>query len=308
MTENIKGTSQRKAALGKGLNSLLGLGSDYSINNPLDNQSQIQVPVLEVPIASVKVNPKQPRKIFHEDELEALANSIKLDGIMQPLIVTRSEGGGYLLVAGERRWRASQRAGLKSVPVLVKEVTPDDMLRLAVIENVQRSDLNVIEEAEAYATLIADFGLTQEECAQKVGKDRATITNILRMLQLPKEVQEDLFAKRLSMGHGRALLSLEDATMILKARDLVIKKQLSVRQTELIIKKIKAEKGPFDENSVMKETNRDLEYLADNLRSHLRTKVRLNGTGSRGKIEISYFSAAELERILKMIGGKEMGF
>lgn len=307
MTDNSKATPQRKAGLGKGLNSLLGLNSDYALNNPLDNQPHTQVPILEVPVASVKVNPHQPRKIFHEDELEALANSIKQDGIMQPLIVTRTDNG-YLLVAGERRWRASQRAGLKTVPVLVKEVTPDDMLRLAVIENVQRSDLNVIEEAEAYATLISEFGLTQEECAQKVGKDRATVTNILRMLQLPKEVQEDLFAKRLSMGHGRALLGLEDPKMILKARDLIIKKQLSVRQTESIIKKIKAEKGPFDENAVLKETNKDLEYLAESLRSHLRTKVRLNGSGSRGKIEISYFSAAELERILKVIGGKEMGF
>ncbi len=292
--------SSKKGGLGKGLNSLLGLDNQIEIETTREKKPQTEVTnLVEIEVSRIKPNPRQPRKIFNEDELVALSKSLKEDGVVQPLIVAKEEGGSYTLIAGERRWRASQMAGFSKVPALVKSVTPDEMLRIAIIENVQRSNLNVIEEAEAYAALIKDFGLTQEECAKKIGKDRVTVTNILRILTLPQEVQDNLMANQLSMGHGRALLSLSEKSLILRAQDIILTKKLSVRQTEQLVKKIK--------NNTEKETveneDPDLEYLAESLRSHLRTKVKLSGNGSRGKIEISYFSAAELERLLASIGG-----
>lgn len=293
----------KKNGLGKGLNSLMGLdhhgsGSDSTLVNSM----------IELPIDDVKPNPNQPRKLFHEEELSSLSKSIEEHGVMQPIIVSKTNRNEYLIVAGERRWRASKRAGLKTVPALVKDVTPKDILSLALIENIQRSDLNVIEEAEAYAALIEEFGMTQEECAKKMGKDRASISNTLRLLHLPKEVQDDLFTNKLTMGHGRALAGLQDKNLTIKIRDVIVKKQLNVRQTERLIKKLKTQSESSQQGAIFgSDSNRDLDYLADSLRSHLRTKVRLNGNGARGKIEISYFSASELERLLKIIGGREMG-
>lgn len=290
----------RKGGLGKGLNSLLGLENDIDLEaEKTSKEAQGASTYIEVEVSKIKPNPRQPRKIFNEDELTALSKSLKEDGVVQPLIVAKDNHGGFTLIAGERRWRASKIAGFEKVPALVKSVSPDEMLRIAIIENVQRSNLNIIEEAEAYASLIKDFGLTQEECAKKIGKDRVTVTNILRILTLPQEVQDNLMANQLSMGHGRALLSLNEKSLILKAQDIIIAKKLSVRQTEQLVKKIK---NHSDKETVENE-DPDLDYLAESLRSHLRTKVKLSGNGSRGKIEISYFSAAELERLLASIGG-----
>lgn len=298
----------KKTGLGKGLNSLLGLGEQGGPGQVrLDSKSGEKTSsqeLIQVAIDQIQANPRQPRKVFREEELDELAQSLKEDGVVQPLVVAK-EGSSYTLIAGERRWRASKRAGLRTVPVLVKDVTPLEMLRIAIIENVQRANLNVIEEAEAYAALIQDFGLTQEECARKVGKDRVTITNLLRVLSLPQEIQEDLSEGRLTMGHGRAILSLSDPQLMIKTRDLVIKRALNVRQTEQLVKRVK-DQGLADTGEP-KDRSSDLDYLADSLRSHLRTKVRLAGSGSRGKIEISYFSAAELERLLQLIGGKHFG-
>lgn len=293
------GATPKRDALGKGLGALLGLDKEESTKPQFSELSSTSI--LEMEIARVHPNPKQPRKIFRDADLISLAQSLKQDGVIQPLVVSKDEDG-YMIIAGERRWRASQLAGFDKVPVIVKEVTPEDMLRLAIIENVQRANLNVIEEAEAYAMLIKDYGLTQDDCARKVGKDRATITNMLRILTLPQEVQDDLMNEKLSMGHGRAILALEEKSLILQARDIVLAKKLSVRQTEQLVKRMKrqgAEVTPSDISS----GNADLDYLADTLRSHLRTKVRLQGTGSRGKIEISFFSPAELERLLQLISG-----
>ena len=289
----------KKGGLGKGLNSLLGLEEGVELD--LDTKKKDQTTLISISVDTIRPNPKQPRKVFIQSELEELAQSLKEDGVVQPLIVTKDERG-YTLIAGERRWRASKLAGFSSVPVLVKDVTPDEMLRIAIIENVQRSNLNVIEEAEAYGMLIKEFGLTQEECAKKVGKDRATVTNMLRILALPREVQRDLMEGTMTMGHGRALLSLNEKQLILRARDIIISKKLSVRQTEQLVKKIKK---TDEEGEHALEQDPDLEYLAEGLRSFLRTKVRVAGNGSRGKIEISYFSAAELERLLGSIGGPQ---
>ncbi len=297
-------TAAKREALGKGLGSLLGLESEelgISPHNAPESRSAVHN-VVDIEIAKIHPNPRQPRKVFRDSELISLAQSLKQDGVIQPLVVSK-DGDGYMIIAGERRWRASQMAGFSKVPVIIKEVTPEDMLRLAIIENVQRANLNVIEEAEAYSLLIKDYGLTQDDCARKVGKDRSTITNLLRILALPQEVQNDLMNEKLTMGHGRALLTLEDRVLILKAREIVLNKKLSVRQTEQLVKKMKRQEAEPESDSDKENSSADLEYLADTLRSHLRTKVKLLGTGSRGKIEISFFSPAELERLLQMIGG-----
>lgn len=296
MNDSFSSPSSREP-LRKGLSSLLGL--DNKNANPSHSGQALQI--AEVEISKVFPNPKQPRKVFREEDLKSLAQSLKQDGIIQPLIVSR-DGDRYMIVAGERRWRASQLAGMTQVPVIVKEVTPEEMLRIAIIENVQRANLNVIEEAEAYATLIRDFGLTQEECAKRVGKDRTTISNFLRILGLPPQIQDDLMNERLTMGHGKAFLALENPSLLLQARELVIAKKMNVRQTEQLVRRMKREELALEKEEGGAPVHADLDYLADTLRSHLRTKVKLHGSGSRGRIEISFFSPAELERLLQLIG------
>ncbi len=312
MTNDRTERQSKKSGLGKGLNSLLGLSETESggamasrTNSSPSDRSSGQGVIVELDINKISPNPKQPRKVFDEEDLQSLAKSLKQDGLVQPVLVTKAASGDYNLIAGERRWRASKMAGLTKIPALVKDANPDEMLRIAIVENVQRSNLNVIEEAEAYQSLIQEFGLTQEQCADQVGKDRVTVANLLRILQLPEDVQADLVAGRLSMGHGRALLSLQDPELIQQVRDLVLKNSLSVRQTETLVKRVKKHGWPEQQSSEVK--NHDLDYIADSLRSHLRTKVMLKGSGSRGRIEISYFSAGELERIMRLIGGGQFG-
>jgi ParB family chromosome partitioning protein len=301
MTTN-KEVRSKKGGLGKGLNSLLGL-SDLPSEEVVQKKSTLginQSIIKTINPWEIEPNPQQPRKIFDSEKLRDLSESIKVNGLLQPLLVSKpAESEKYILIAGERRWRASKMAGLSTVPVVVKEVASDDMLRLALIENIQRHDLNIIEEAEAYASLINDYGLTQEECAKRVGKDRTTVTNALRILTLPKEILDDLLEDRLSMGHSRCLLALPDKKTILKARDIIIKKNLSVRQAEQLVKRIKSQ--GFATKKDKEAFNPDLEYWAESLRSKLKTKVRLAGSGSRGKIEISYFSGSELERIVNLL-------
>jgi len=316
----------RRSALGKGINSLLG---DVDLGDPSDtyspsskNRNKIVANrakpgavrakpetnknyLLTLNPGLIDPNPEQPRRFFHDQDLKDLASSIKIDGILQPLVVSTGETKGrYTLIAGERRLRASKMAGLKEVPVILKEGAGDDLLRLALIENIQRADLNIIEEAHAYQSLISDYGLTQEKCAQKVGKERSTVSNAIRILLLPREIQDDIIETRMTMGHGRALLSLESKKQILRARDVIVKKGLSVRQTEQLCKSIKKSGDSAFNNKKGGAVNPDLDYIADKLRGQLRTKVKLSGSGSRGKIEISYFSATELERILGVIGKK----
>jgi ParB family chromosome partitioning protein len=319
MTQKIDPKAKR-SSLGKGITSLLGefdgddsvpgvklQASDPSRQGAEKGGAAAQVAkatVIELSQEAIEVNPHQPRRIFKEDELKALAASIKVDGIIQPITVTRtSTPGRYMLIAGERRLRASRLAGLTKVPAIVRDpMTEQEQLRVALIENIQRQDLNVLEEAEAYQSLIQDFGLTQEQCAEKVGKERSTVANILRILHLPKEVQDDLVEGRLTMGHGRALLSIEDRKLILRARDIIIKKSLNVRQTEQLVKNYKG-----NQNLTGGRTGRDtadLEYLADSLRGTLKTKVKISGHAAKGKIEISYFSSSELERLIAIFGHK----
>ncbi len=300
-----KHLGSRRGALGKGISSLLG-DSEAAAPTPTvkSHRQPVEAEVLRLDIADIDANPQQPRKIFDDVALKELSESLRQDGLLQPIIVAKGDvEGRYIIVAGERRWRASKLAGFDTIPAIVKDSMPDDLLRLALIENIQRADLNIIEEAEAYASLIKDYGLTQEQCADRVGKERSTVANTLRMLLLPKEIQDDILEGRLTMGHGRAILSLEDKKMMLRCRDIVIKKSLSVRQTEQLCKTFKDPKQGAKAGGVIKD-EADLQYITESLRSFLHTKVKLAGNTSRGKIEISYFSAAELERILRMIGHK----
>ena len=298
--------TSRKPALGKGLDSLLGLGNekpDLVLSSEDPTKSTVAA-VVQLQIAQIDTNPYQPRKVFEDEAIKSLAASIKHDGVLQPIVVARSsKPGRYTLIAGERRWRASQIVGNSVIPAIVKEASPPDLLRLALIENIQRSDLNPIEEAEAYASLIEEFGLSQEQCSAQVGKDRATVSNFLRLLTLPKSLQVDVSERTLSMGHAKALLSVRDRKKMKYARDIVVEKGLSVRQTEQLCKKIKEKIDEKTAQDALQETvDANMAYLAETLRSHLKTKVRLVGSGSRGKIEISYFSPSELERILELVG------
>lgn len=263
-------------------------------------------PVIYISPEIIDPNPDQPRKIFDDKNIAELSESLRQDGLLQPLVVVENDQtlGRYLLVAGERRLRASKLAGLTTIPVMVRTIPRQDHLRIALIENIQRSDLNAIEEAHAYAALMKDCGLTQEECANKVGKERTTIANSLRLLTLPVIIQEDLVAGRMSRGHAKALLSLEKDAEMLRAREVILKKDLSVRKTERLCQNTK--KNVLDQkgntgDSLKDHLDPDIEYIAESLRSYLRTKVKISGVSQRGKIEISYFSVAELERVLSLI-------
>lgn len=324
--QDSKNIAARKSGLGKGITSLLG---GFEVDAPANTAASARVgatnaqpsvattlkpeppksgSVTELLIDNIVVNPHQPRRVFRDQELQSLAASIKVDGVIQPVTVTKtSTPGKYMLIAGERRLRASKLAGATKIPAIIREpMTEQEQLRIALIENIQRQDLNVVEEAEAYHSLISDFGLTQEQCADKVGKERSTVANILRILQLPREVQDDLVESRLTMGHGRALLGLEDKKAILRARDIVIKKAMSVRQTEQLCKSYKEGSSLEGASGASPKASQaaDLGYIADGLRAALKTKVKLTGTGSKGRIEISYFSAVELERLLAAMGYK----
>ena len=247
--------------------------------------------------------------MFDQEELTELAESIRDNGVIQPLIVSRMTKKKYELIAGERRLRASKMAGLKTVPVIVREISSDDeLLEFALIENIQRTDLNPLEEAEAYRKLIDKFGLTQEEAAKKVGKNRSTVTNALRLLQLPEYVKEDLLSGQLTEGHARALLALLSSPATMKEiRDQIIAKQLSVRQTEKLIKTITREvTAKVPSKTKEKEFSKSVKKAFENqMTNRLSSQVYINQKGSRGKIEIEYYSYDDLERIIAMVLGGE---
>lgn len=247
------------------------------------------------PIEEIKPHHGQPRKHFAADKLEELAASIREKGIIQPLVV-RKKGSSYELIAGERRWRAAQKAGLRDVPVVIKDVSDDTALEMALIENIQRQDLNAIEEADAYHALQEQFGLSQEELAKRVGKDRSTVANALRLLRLPEEIKRDIESERLSMGHARALLSLDLPDQMKQCRDEIVKGGLTVRAAEALVKRIKS--GP--KKVVSRQPDLYLSDLNERLTRHLKSKVSIRPSGRGGKIEISYGSQDELNRIVEM--------
>jgi ParB family chromosome partitioning protein len=283
----------KRMALGKGLGALL----------PEFGQAEPKT-LFYCGIEEIIPNRSQPRKHFDESKLQELAESIKEKGILEPLIVRRTDQG-YELIVGERRWRAAQKAGLKEVPVIVKEVEGREVLEISLIENLQREDLNPIEAAEAFKHLIEEFSLSQEDLSKRIGKERTTITNTLRLLKLPLEVRNQLLQNRITSGHARAILSLESKEKQKELCALIIKKGLSVREAESIAKRW-AEKPKKSITPVKPrgDLESQLSSLQDSMRKYLGTKVHITQKGKRGKIEIEYYSPEDLERIVEAILGK----
>lgn len=274
-----------RQALGRGLEALIPLAKG-------------EPGIVEIPLAEIRPSPFQPRKRFDDKKLDELAASIRAQGILSPVIV-RQIPGGYELVAGERRLRATERAGLERIPAVVREMSNAGMLEVALIENVQREDLNPVEEAEVYRRLIEEFGLTQEEMAARVGKDRASIANTLRLLKLPHPIREDLIEGAMSAGHGRALLGLDGRDLQLTAREAVIRRGLSVRATELLVKRLK--NGPAAQDRTIRRKAPGLAQAEEQLRRTLATKVRIIRRGQRGRIEVEFYSEDDLDRLVRKI-------
>lgn len=279
-----------------------GVKNKGGVSFEVEAEEKTAVIFKEVPTKEVVPNRGQPRKHFDSKGIEELAHSLQKDGFLQPLVVLpQTPEGFYPLVAGERRLRAARKLGLSKVPVVIKDFSARDSKRAALIENIQRRNLRVLEEARAYQELIEEFGYTHEKCAEELGVDRSKVTNFLRLLALPSQVQESLDKGELAMGHARALLALKPYPLRLKeVCELVRKKGLSVRQTEALCRKAlkQAEPGVLDPEGFPGRQDPNIEYLADRLRQKLKTKVRLMGSGGRGKIEISYFSPSEFDRIV----------
>ena len=276
--------AQRKA-LGRGLGALLGT-------------SELDVEQLrEIDIDRILPNSQQPRKTFDEESLEELANSIRQHGVVQPIVVRALEDGFFQLIAGERRWRASQRAGLARVPAVIRQAGEHDTLEIALIENLQRQDLNPLEEAQAYEKLIVDFGLTQDEVARRVGKNRATVANMLRLLKLPTEVQQWVRDSKLSTGHAKALLSLSQPDAILDAAKRVIQGNLSVRHAEMLVGRIAKGETRGDEPAADDVEDPNVKAAIRALEQVIGTKVAIHESQGKGRIEIHFYSFEEMNRL-----------
>lgn len=286
---------QTTRALGKGLASLIPQAGPQSAPAPSTSYFQCA-------IDDILPSRDQPRKLFAKQGLDELAASIREKGIIQPLIVRRIEGGKYELIAGERRLKASKLAGLMQVPVVVSEVMPEQVFELALIENIQREDLNPIEEGLAYKELLDRYRLSQEEIAQRVGKDRSSVANYLRLLSLPEEIRGDIIESRISMGHARALLALEEDEMKLKIKKRILTEALSVREVEKIIRDLKSGVR-IEKRSQTIILDPQLKYIEQEMTKILGTKVKLKARGAKGKVVIDYYNAEDLDRIFNaMIG------
>ena len=280
----------KRKVLGKGLGALI----------PEINQYDDKDNYVYCNVEDIQPNKFQPRKGFDEDKIDDLVVSIKEKGIIQPLIV-RNVGDGYELIAGERRWRAAKRAGITEVPVIVKKASDTEVLELSLIENIQREDLNALEEAEAYKRLTEEFTLTQEEVAKRVGKDRSTITNYLRLLKLPLEIRDGLSREVVTMGHARAFLSLETPVKQREAYRQVLKRGLSVRQTEKMVRGLKKEKK---NKPLERDKDIHLDAIKNELIKQFGTQVKIVARkGGRGKIEIEFYSLDDLDRIIETLKG-----
>lgn len=278
----------KKSGLGRGLEALF----------PSEPLEELQSGLVEAPVGDISPNPRQPRSTVEQSELSELAASIREHGLIQPLIVTRSSSG-YTLIAGERRWRAAQLAGLEKVPVIVKETTPQEMLELAIIENIQREDLNAIEEAQAYRQLMDDFGMTQEAVAERVGKGRSTITNLVRLLVLPQEVQQAVLDRQISGTHARELLRFPTAEMQIKAKDEMIRKGLNRREAAKLVDRMLAlEKSPPSQKEPLTP---EMLALQEQFVRSLGTRVNIEKLSKGGKVIIYYYSDEELQAIYDSI-------
>jgi ParB family chromosome partitioning protein len=287
----------KKPALGKGMSALIGTGYE----EPADKEKNS---IIEVSVESIKGNPDQPRKTFDEESLNELASSIREKGIIQPIIVEKSTEG-YLIIAGERRFRASKIAGLKTIPVIIKDFSDNEKLEIALIENIQREDLNPIEEASAYRELMEKGNFNQESVALKVGKNRSTVANSLRLLKLPAEIRKSLAEGAISAGHARAILALNTEAQMKDLHRRIIDEGLSVREAEAYApgrKDTKSGKsGTVQAAPSSGEMNPELKIIQEKFIDILGTKVNILGNLKKGKIEISYFSMEDLERLYDII-------
>lgn len=278
----------KRKALGRGLGALIPSGEEGGVDTVQERTI--------VPVESLSPNPHQPRKAFDEDELEELAASIREAGLMQPILVSPVPHG-YQIIAGERRWRAVQKAGLTQVPVVIRDVTEREALALAMIENLQRVDLNPIEEAEGYRRLADDFELTQEEVARAVGKERSTVANLLRLLRLDPKVQEMVRGGELSMGHARVLVTIQEPGRQLELARVAIQKGLSVRQMEALCRAA----GEPRKKSAAQPADPNVRDLLEQITRRFGTKVQFAGSSDKGKIILEYYSSEEFDRLVEQL-------
>ena len=293
-------TTKKKTGLGRGLNTLIPSApvKDTESEKILKKEEQIKSEIV-VPILKVEPTPNQPRRQFDEDSLQELADSVKQYGILQPLIVKKHDKF-YEIIAGERRWRAAKLAGLKEVPVLIRDYAENEIVEIALIENIQREDLNPIEEALAYKRLMEEFSLKQDQVAAKVSKSRAAITNSLRLLKLDQRVQNLLSEEMITTGHARALLAIEDPDQQYETAMKVFDEKLSVREIEKLVKQMskKKKETPKEENKVQEFLFANIE---ESLKQALGSKVNIKNRNNKGKIEIEYYSKEELDRFVDML-------
>lgn len=296
--------SKKNDALGKGIRSLL-----KSIDEDLKSTSgQLNPAVTEtvtsisrIPVSEIEVNPKQPRRDFDEQALNELAESIKMHDIIQPITVSKTATGKYRLIAGERRWRASKIAGLKDLPAYIRQANDQELLELALLENLQRENLNPIEIALSYKRLMEELTYTQEQVAERMGKDRTTVTNYIRLLKLPPDIQLAVRNGTLSMGHARALINVDTIDKQLYVFHQIIEKELSVRQTENLVRQLY--KASTSKKEVKSDLHQAFKKIEDNLATQFSTKVKLNHTKKgNGTITIEYFSLEQFNHILKQLG------
>ena len=289
-----------KRGLGKGIDAMIS-GDDTKAKKVV---KEVIKEVDTIDINKIEPNSNQPRKNFNEDKIHELAESIKQHGLIEPLIVQKGKKGFYTIIAGERRWRAAREAGVKEIPGVVKEYSDQQVMEIALIENIQREDLNAIEEAEAYERLIKDFNLKQDEVAERVSKSRVAITNSLRLLKLDPRVREMIIEDKIKSGHARALLSVTDPEEQYRLAVMIFDNSMSVRETEKMVKKYLADKDKPTKEVKKKDTQTELIYkdYEEKLKTVIGTKVNINNKGKgKGKIEIEYFSPDEFDRIIGMM-------
>lgn len=288
----------KRFGLGKGLNALIP--EDTVILEPKkgkDKNDDNGYSLIDINL--IKSNESQPRKSFDDEKIMELAESIKSNGIIQPLIL-RKDKDEYIIVAGERRWRAAKYIGIKEIPAVIMDLTEKQILEISLIENIQREDLNSIEEAIAYKKLITDFDLTQEQLSKRIGKSRVAITNTMRLLNLSEDVQQYIIEGVISEGHGRALLAITDSKLQCELAQNVIDDKLSVRELEFLIRKLKTKSEP-SKSKAKKENNPYYKEVIEKLENYFGTKVNVTNKNNKGKIEIEYYSEEDLQRILEII-------
>lgn len=289
-----------KRGLGKGIDAMIS-GDDTKMKKVV---KEVIKEVDTIDINKIEPNNNQPRKNFNEDKIHELAESIKQHGLIEPLIVQKGNKGFYTIIAGERRWRAAREAGIKEIPVVVKDYSDQQVMEIALIENIQREDLNAIEEAEAYERLIKDFNLKQDEVAERVSKSRVAITNSLRLLKLDSRVREMIIEDKIKSGHARALLAVNDPEEQYRLAVMIFDHSMSVRETEKLVKKYLSDKDKPKKEVKEKDTQTELIYkdFEEKLKTVIGTKVNINHKGKgKGKIEIEYFSPDEFDRIIGMM-------